>query len=199
MATDGEASDGELIRAAQRGGDGGFAAFEILVARHRERVYRLALTLTKSESDAEEVVQEVFLNLFRSLAGFRAESKPSTWIYRIATNSALMHLRGKRRKPLLSIEDNDPPLPERAIWPAGVWSRAPDDAYLDGELREKIHEAIDRLPEKYRIVLLLQDVEGMSSAEVAETVGATIPTVKARLHRSRLFVRRELRRYFDPG
>lgn len=193
-----EPSDRDLIETAQVGGKKGFAAFETLVARYRDRIYRLALGMTKSPSEAEEVVQEAFLNVYRNLDGFRGESTPSTWIYRITTNAALMRLRSKRRKPLLSIEDLEPPQkPRGSIWPAGIWSRKPDEALLDQELRQQIERAINQLPEKYGIVLLLRDVEGLSNTEVAEMVGLTVPTVKARLHRARLVVRGEIERYFQ--
>lgn len=190
--------DRELILQAQAGGDLGFAAFEALVDRYRDRVYRLAFGMTKSESEAEEVVQDAFLNLFRNLDGFRGDSAPSTWIYRIASNSALMRLRTKRRKPLLSIEDQAPlSAPAQGIWPGGSWSRTPDNQVFDQELRAHIEAAIEELPKKHRIVLILRDVEGFSNAEVAEMLGLTVPTVKARLHRSRLFVRERLEKYFE--
>lgn len=190
-------SDRQLIETAQAGGQAGYAAFEQLVERYRDRVYRLAVGMTKSPTEAEEVVQDAFLSLFRNLGTFRGDSTPSTWIYRIATNAALMRLRTKRRKPLLSVEDIDPvQRPQGSIWPAGAWSRRPEEVVLDRELRERIEQAITELPEKYSIVLLLRDVEGLSNSEVAEMIGLTIPTVKARLHRARIFVRNELERYF---
>lgn len=194
---DSVSSDSELLTAAQRGGDEGFTAFEALVARYRDRIYRLALSMTKSESEAEEVVQDAFLNVFRNLDSFKGASSPSTWIYRIATNSALMRMRTRRRKPLLSIEELQPARPaRRSIWPSGSWGRQPETAALDRELRGQISAAIAKLPDKYRIVLLLRDVEGLSNAEVAQMIGVTVPTVKARLHRSRLYVRNELEGYF---
>ena len=192
-----ERSDLELIEAAKVGG---YEAFEVLVNRYRDRVYRLAYSMTKNESEAEEVVQDAFLNMLRKLDQFRAEASPGSWIYRVAANSALMRMRAKRRKPLLSLEDQPPALARGAkesIWPGGLWSRTPAEAVLRDELRGKIEQAVERLPEKYRLVLLLRDVEGMSNAETADALGLTVPTVKSRLHRSRLFIRGELERYFD--
>lgn len=192
----GAESDMALFKAAQRGDD---AAFEMIVRSFRERVYRLVFGMTKHETDAEEVVQDTFLNLFRSLPLFRADSSPSTWVYRIAANSALMRLRTKRRKPLVSVEDvsltqRDPALGE-SIQTPGSWVRDPVHKALDRELREHIFDAIDELPQKYRMVLLLRDVEGLSNEEVAETLGLTVPTVKSRLHRSRLHVRDKVDEY----
>ena len=188
-------SDHDLL-AAVRAGD--FGAFEEIVRRYRDRIYRMAHGMTASPSEAEEVVQETFLSLFRSLASFRGDSAVGTWIFRVASNTALMALRRRRRKPLLSIEDS---IPEgvpvtRGLGPSGEWARQPDEKLLSKELGSHIQRALARLPEKYRLVLLLRDVEGLSNDEVAEALGITVPTVKSRLHRSRLFVRDELERYF---
>ena len=191
-------SDLQLFAAAQ-GGD--YAAFEAIVARYHERVYRLVHVMTKSDTDAEEVVQETFLSIFRNLSSFKGESAPGSWIYRVAVNTALMRLRTRRRKPLLSIEDQPPGFEGEegggGLWPSGDWARQPDDKLLSRELGVRIEAAIAKLPEKYRLVLLLRDVEGQSNDEVAQTLGLTVPTVKARLHRSRLFVRHELDLYFN--
>lgn len=191
----GAKSDMELFKAAQ---DGDYQAFEAIVKRFQDRVHRLAFGMTKNETDAEEVVQDAFLNLFRSLPTFRADSSPGTWIYRIAANSALMRLRTKRRKPLLSIEDV--PAGQRSslgesLEAPGSWARDPADTLLNRELGGHVFEAVDALPEKYRLVLLLRDVEGLSNEEVAETLGLTVPTVKSRLHRSRLYVRDKVDEY----
>lgn len=191
-----EKTDLELMVAAQAGD---YQSFEELVRRYHDRVFRLALGMTKNEQEAEEAVQDTFLHVFRSLPTFRRDSAPGSWIFRIAANSALMLLRTKRRKPLLSIEDvpqsaNDKRL--KSVWPAAEWTRQPDEKLLSRELAHHLEDAITRLPEKYRLVLLLRDVEGLDNEQVAETLGLTLPTVKARLHRSRLFIRDELDRYF---
>jgi RNA polymerase sigma-70 factor (ECF subfamily) len=189
-------SDAALFAAAQAGD---FASFEAVVGRYHERVYRLALGMMHNGSDAEEVVQDTFLNVFRALGGFKNESSPGTWIYRVAVNAALMRLRQKRRKPLLSIEDQEANvgLPGVSpLWAVGEWARQPEERLLSKELAERIEQAIERLPEKYKLVLLLRDVEGQSNEEVAHTLGLTVPTVKSRLHRSRLFVRQALETYF---
>ena len=141
----------------------------------------------------------MLLNAFKSLASFRHDSAPGSWIFRIAANSALMRLRTKRRKPFLSIEDvpqADTDKRKRAMWPVGDWSRQPEEKLLSRELASHLEDAIERLPEKYRLVLLLRDVEGLNNEQVADALGLTLPTVKARLHRSRLFIRDELDRYF---
>jgi RNA polymerase sigma-70 factor (ECF subfamily) len=191
--------DAELLEAARRGE---YSAFETLVQRYRDRVYRLALGMMHEPAEAEEVVQETFLSVFRGLQRFRGESSVGTWVYRVAANACLMRLRGRRRKPLLSIDDTLPSYADTggdALTPPGDWARQPDDQLLSSELGEHLESAIAKLPEKYRMVLLLRDVEGLSNEEVAETLGLTVPTVKSRLHRSRLFVRERLEAYFMSG
>lgn len=191
------ASDSVLFEAALRGD---YAAFEAVVHRHHPRIYRVVLGMTQSATDAEEVVQETFLRVFRGLAGFRHESAPSTWIYQIAVNAALMRLRQRRRKPLLSMGDH-PHLEdeeyEPLLGPQGQWARSPDKKLLDQELAISIETAIGALPDKYRLVMQLRDVEGQSAEEAAKTLGLTVPTIKARLHRARLSVRRALHPYFE--
>lgn len=192
-----ETADLELFHAAQRGN---YEAFEQIVKKYYHRVYRLAYGMTKSQAEAEEVVQDTFLNAFRSLSSFRADSKPNTWVYSIAVNSALMRLRTQRRKPFLSLDE----VPNGAsingnvasITPPGAWSRQPDEKLLTAELGKHIDHAVDELPEKYRLVLLLRETEGLSNDEVASILGLTIPTVKSRLHRSRMFVRERIEDYF---
>lgn len=191
--------DAELLDAA-RAGD--YSAFETLVHRYRDRVYRLALGMMHDADEAEEVAQETFLNIFRGLRRFRGESSVGSWVYRVAANACLMRLRGRRRKPLLSIDDTLPGFADTGgatLTPPGDWARQPDDKLLSSELGKHIDSAIAELPEKYRMVLLLRDVEGLSNEEVADTLGLTVPTVKSRLHRSRLFVRERLEAYFSSG
>ncbi len=193
---DSQVHDGVLFAAAQ-GGD--FAAFETVVQRYHDRIYRVVVGMVKNPLDAEEVVQETFLSVFRQLHRFQHESSPKTWILRIAVNAALMRLRSGRRKPLLALEDHRSGGGEAAaepFWAPNPWASLPDALVLNAELRAYINKALDKLPEKYRLVLLLRDVEEHSNDEVAHALGLTLPTVKARLHRARLFVRQELEDYF---
>ncbi len=193
----GATADLDLFHAAKRGN---FDAFEQIVRRYSDRIYRLAFGMLKSPSDAEEVVKDTFLNAWKSIDSFRADSKPTTWIYRLAANTALTRLRTKQGRPVLGFEE----VPNGASLSGEVellgsptaWSRQPDEKLLTTELGSVIDKAVDILPEKYRLVLLLRDVEGLSNEDVASTVGLTIPTVKSRLHRSRMFVRERLEAYF---
>jgi RNA polymerase sigma-70 factor (ECF subfamily) len=189
-------TDLELLDGARRGD---YAAFEELVRRFRDRVYRLARGMTANDAEAEEVVQDTFLSVFKGLDSYRGDAAVAGWIFRVAANAALMRLRRQRRRPLLSLEDTRPDFSEdgtRHVNPPGDWAKQPDEKLISRELGERIEAAIAELPEKYRLVMLLRDVEGLSAEEVADTLGITIPTVKSRLHRSRLFVRDALEDYF---
>lgn len=189
------ATDEALVAALQ---SGNYEAFEILVRRYQDKVFRLAYDFTRNPSDAEEIAQETFLSVFTHLGSFRFQSTPASWIYRITANHALMRLRARRRRPELSIEDRPTSWKDEGrVWvvPPGDWGQAPDEHLLTAELREHLAAAIEKLPESYRVVLLMRDVEGLSNEEVAATLGTTVATIKNRLHRSRLFVREELDRY----
>jgi RNA polymerase sigma-70 factor, ECF subfamily len=200
---DGEPPDRELVERAQKG-DG--AAFALLVGRHQRQLYRLALRMTGSDADAQEVLQEAFLNAYQKLPNFRGEAQFSSWLYRIAANSALMRLRRKRRAPdslpeqpleltgpKFSADGNfDPP-------PRSDWSQRADDKLLSRELGVAIDAAVKALPEDYRTVFLLKDVDGLSNEEIGAALDLTVPAVKSRLHRARLALRSQLGEFFGEG
>ena len=187
--------DAPLVQRA-KAGDG--EAFEALVRKHHAQVFRLALTMVKNAGDAEEVTQETFLNIFRKLDSFRGDSKFSSWLYRVTANFALMRLRKQRRQPTALLDDLLPQYQEtgEAERPPSDWSERADRQIENKELGRKIDDAIQKLPEKYRIILVMRDVEGLSNEEIAQALGLSIPAVKSILHRSRLFVRGELSKYF---
>jgi len=198
---DGQPGDRELVERAQQGDAGAFA---MLVERHQRQLYRLALRMTGSEADAQEVLQEAFLNAFKKLPEFRGEAQFSSWLYRIAANSALMRLRRKRRAP-----DNlaDQPLElsgprfsaEGYLEPTSSsdWSQRADEKMMSGELGTAINQAVQDLPDDYRTVFLLKDVDGLSNEEIAHALELTVPAVKSRLHRARLALREKLGEFFD--
>lgn len=195
MAEIGDNQDSELLGQAA---SGDFASFELLVERYRDKLYRLALNMTRDKGEAEEVVQDAFLSIFRNLDSYRGESSPSTWIFRIATNAALMRLRARKRKPFYSLEDNaKTALGGSAVWELGDWSRSPDDQLLGQEMRDKLSEAVAGLPENYSVVLHMRDVEGMSNIEVGDALGLSVTAVKSRLHRARLVVRGAIESYLQ--
>lgn len=159
-------------------------AFEQLVAEYGDRVYGIALRITGSPSDAEDVMQDAFLRAFRSWPEFRREAAPTTWLYRIAVTSALMKVR--ERKPVDYLAEAD----------EGVevvdWTGDAAQAALRNELQAQIEAGIARLPLGLRETLILRDVEGLSTAETAAALDIHEAAVKSRLHRARVLLRRYL-------
>jgi RNA polymerase sigma-70 factor (ECF subfamily) len=195
--------DDRTLLARAAGGDSD--ALEVLMSRHASRVYRVALGITRSSADAEEVVQDVFLQIVHKGAGFEGRAALGSWIYRITTNVSLNKRRGKRRELETSLEDLLPRYKadghregDRAFLLAD-WSSMPDRELLAGESRRILEEALDRLPDHYRAVLVLKDVEELSSEEVAEAVGDSVAAVKTRLHRARMALREQLTRRLGAG
>lgn len=194
--------DNELVARFQEGQDR--SSFEELVRRHRNRVYALALRMLKNEDEALEIVQETFLSAFRKLPEFRGESQFTSWLHRIAANFALMRLRHKKVvdaiiEPLEMEADGGKFGPDGRWeeYPTGMWGRRADEVVLDGELRERLSSAVDKLPEIHRAVFMLRDIDGLSYQEIADTLETTVPAVKSRLHRARLVLRDDLSMYFE--
>ncbi|MCA2981245.1 MAG: sigma-70 family RNA polymerase sigma factor [Myxococcaceae bacterium] len=187
--------DSELLRRAQRGD---MAAFEALVARHQNRVFGMAARMLRSDDDAAEVVQEAFLAAYKHLPEFRGESAFGSWVYRIAANYALMRLRHRRVTAQVEEPEGSPTFNERGslIDDVADWSRDAEAQTLDAELRKAIDDAAQRLPEEYRQVFLLRDVEGLSYEEIAQAVGDSVPAIKSRLHRARLALRAAIDRFY---
>lgn len=191
------APEQQLVRRA-RAGD--FEAFEALVARYERRVYGLALRLLRHRQDAEEVVQQTFLSVIEHLAGFREEASFYTWLMRIATNHALALLRRRTNRATVALRDDVASEDEEAGLPRpefiAQWRETPDQIAQRREVRRILDQALDELGEKYRLVFLLRDVEGLSTAETAEALGITEANVKVRLLRARLMLREKLTRLF---
>jgi RNA polymerase sigma-70 factor (ECF subfamily) len=185
-------SDEELVRIAQGGNT---RAFDELVRRYQDKVYRLSFKILRHEDDAAEALQDALLSAYRGLKNFKAESTFSTWLYRVATNAALMKYR-KRRDGHISLERSQSDDEDSEPLALPDWSAQPLDELLDSETRQVMQEGIDRLPEELRIVFVLRDVEGLSNSEVSEVLDLSIPAVKSRLHRARLQLRNRLDRYF---
>ena len=194
-----EAGDEELVGSFV--GTQDEAAFNELVSRYSDKVYRLAYRITGDPTDAEEVLQEVFIILVEKLGTFRSESKFSTWLYRVASNASYMFLRNgkKYQNNSLSLDDYKPYNDYGVL--EGVeekdWSSTPDYQLLSREGTEKIEKAIGELPEDYRIVFHMKDVEGLTSKEIAKILGLSLPAVKSRVLRARLFLRDRLSEYFS--
>ena len=173
-------------------------AAEALVAAYWDRVYRLAIRITGNASDAEEVVQDALWTASRKIDTFRGAAAFGTWLYRITANTANQKLRGRRSKRNeVSWEDLAPSFDDKGqhVEVAVDWSRRLKDPAIEGELRSVLGGAIDELPADYRTPFLLRDVEGLSYPEIAETLQIKLGTVKSRVHRTRLFLRRRLADY----
>jgi RNA polymerase sigma-70 factor (ECF subfamily) len=191
-------TDERALVAASRDGDP--AALEALVRSHQDRVYSFAMRMCRNVEDAKDILQDTFLGVIRSIREFREESKFSTWLYRIAANACLKKRRRGVHDPTpeqdLSLNDLMPrPDAEGRKPEIPDWSEDAERALLQGELSARMESAIDKLPRDYKIVLVLRDVEGLSAEETAQAVGLSVPAVKSRLHRARVFVRRELADY----
>jgi RNA polymerase sigma-70 factor (ECF subfamily) len=171
------------------------SAPEQLIARYGQRAYRLAVGITGSSLDAEEVVQDAFWTVVRKAGTFRGESAFGSWLYRIVANAAYQKLRGRRgRQGEVSLDEVLPVFDEHGRHAAAMtdWSARVNDPAAQSELRMALKAAIDALPELYRTALLLRDVEGVSNVEIADTLGVSVPIVKSRVHRARLFLRKRL-------
>ena len=173
-------------------------ATEALLGVFGDRVYRLAMRITGNESDAEEIVQDALWTASRKIDTFQGKAAFGSWVYRITANAAYEKLRKRRgKRNEVSWEDLAPSFDEQGqhVEAAGDWSRQLKDPAIEGELKAVLGGAIDELPADYRAAFLLHDVEGLSNPEIAQTLQVTLGTIKSRVHRARLFLRRRLADY----
>ena len=189
-----ELSDRELV---DRFRSGEKDVLSELLKRYNSRIYRLAYGILRNPQDAEEVIQEVFLRLFQKLGSFKGESSFSSWLYRVAINTTYMKLREKRGPDTVPLEVVGKFMEEQAEKHGPVdWTGMPDDELLTEEALKLISDAIEQLPEDFKTVLILRDVDGLSTEEVGELLGLSPPAVKSRLHRARLFLRKKLMSFY---
>ena len=190
-------TDEELIERIRRDDN---EALEELVSRYEDRVYSLAYRMLGNKEDTEDVLQDAFLNVIRGLDKFRGSSSFSTWLYRIAANAALTKIRQRSRRDKSESEFLDDVYAVRQTAHSGAvltdWSTNPASTLLDEEARKIMEKAIDELPEIYKAVFVLRDVEGLPAIEVGDVLGLSVAAVKSRLHRARLFLRNSLSDYF---
>ena len=186
-----EQSRGDDERFLERLRAGDERAFEELVRMYGGRMLAIARHFLSRTEDAQDAVQEAFLSAFRSVAAFRGGSAVSTWLHRIVVNACLMRIRGASRRPETPIEDYLPRFDETGhhASPVEDWSVCPEKAMLSRETRERVRAAIEKLPPSYRTVLILRDIEELSTEETAEMLALTRTAVKVRLHRARLALR----------
>jgi RNA polymerase sigma-70 factor, ECF subfamily len=177
------------------------AAFEEIFNRYVDKIYGISLRITRNPARAEEVLQEVFLTLITKADTFRGEAKFSSWLYRVTVNTSFMYLRAEKKyESTLSLE-NYVPYDEKGTLMGRIkakdWSSRPDILIFRKKGLELIEKAINELPESYRVVFHLRDVEGLSNEEISNILDLSIPAVKSRLHRARLFLRDKLSDYFE--
>jgi RNA polymerase sigma-70 factor, ECF subfamily len=192
-------ADASLVEALRR--DDPDAAAQ-LVETYGDRAFRLARRITGSNEDAEEVTQDALWTAARKIQTFKGESAFGSWLYRITANAAYMKLRSRRSKANeIALDDVLPALDEegRHFEPMDDWSTRVDENALQGELRDVLESAIAALPADYRTAVVLHDVEGLSNPDIAEALGISLPAVKSRIHRSRLFLRQRLSEYLKTA
>jgi RNA polymerase sigma-70 factor (ECF subfamily) len=162
--------------------------FESLVEEYADRVYNIALRITGNAADAEDAMQEAFLSAFRAWSTFRGEASPKTWLYRVATNAALMRVRQRRPVQYLSdlVEEED----------VADWSASVVELAQSSELREHVLQGISLLEPDLRAALVLRDIDGLSTSEAADALDISEQALKSRLHRARMLLRQFLSDYF---
>ena len=192
-------SDEELIRRAKKGDE---HAFTLLVKRYESLVYSFAFKMCRDEEKASETWQDTFVNVFRKLHQFDGRSKFTTWLYSIVTNSCRMKRRQRKLdQASISIElpstsdDSDHDHDGHVTQTIPSWKETPLDSVMNDELKTLLDEAIQRLPYDYRVVFVLRDVEGMSAEETGKILKLSVPAVKSRLRRARVFLREQLNPY----
>jgi len=194
-------TDDQLVEKARQGD---YEAFASLVNRYERRIFALALRIVRRSHDAEEVVQQTFLSLLEHLQDFRGESAFSTWLLRIATNHALELLRREAVRATMPLSGGSHESEEGEGLPKpnyiAEWRESPEDILSQKEMRALVDQALAELDEKYRLVFVLRDIEGLSTSETAEILGLTEANVKVRLLRARLMLRERLTQLFgDPN
>jgi len=186
---DAPASERDLVSRLKSGDE---EAFERLVREHGGRLLAVARRFLRDEEEARDAVQECYLSAFRSINNFEQGSRLSTWLHRIVINASLMRLRRRQRKPEEPIEDFLPQFQadgHQVNHPTPDWEGSAESLLARSQTRAIVRAAIDRLPDSYRAVLLLRDIEEMSTEEAAHSLGVTENAVKIRLHRARQALR----------
>jgi RNA polymerase sigma-70 factor (ECF subfamily) len=192
-------TDESILLTRLRAGDE--SAFEHLVRTETKHLLAVARRLLQDEEDSRDAVQQAFLLAFRALPSFNGQSRLTTWLHRIVTNEALMKLRARTRRPERSIEDLLPEFLEDGhhVEHFSEWSLPPEASLMRGETRAQVRAAIDQLPGQYRTVLLMRDIDDLSTEETARLLGVTPNAVKVRLHRARQALVKLLDPVFDPA
>jgi RNA polymerase sigma-70 factor (ECF subfamily) len=186
-------ADIDVVRRVQAGD---VAAFDRLILKYRERVYGIVYHLTSNREDAADLTQDSFIKAFQSIHRFGGQSSFFTWLYRIAVNSTLSHLRKARLRTFFSLEriDSDEPVAKEIIDALTDKTGADRSSYVR-ELQEKLNDALQKLSIKHRTVVTLFEIDGLSHQEIAEVMGCSVGTVRSRLHYAKQLLQSELQPY----
>ncbi len=185
----------QLVEKARKGDIG---AFEELIRMTGGRIYNLGFKLLRNKEDASDLMQETYIKAYEHIDSFRGNSAFSTWLYRIATNLALMKMRREKNQKV-STDEIKEAYDNSMVKEMPDWTHNPAYHFKNQELKDLLNRAIDSLPSKYRSVFVLHDMEGFPVSEVADMLSLSEPAVKTRSHRSRLFLRERLADYFKQG
>jgi len=198
---DPDLTNGEVASDAPDSGDGAPVTPELVFRDFAPRIYHIARRMLGNDADAEDVTQDVLLQVIRKLDTFRGESALGTWLHRVTVNAALAHRqkRANRQKREAGEQPDDVLEGSLTTGPVKRWNTSPDEPVLAAEQAALIEDAITRLPAPFRDVYVLADVEGMPNAEIADLLGLSVPAVKSRLHRARLRMRDTLAPHFEGG
>jgi RNA polymerase sigma-70 factor (ECF subfamily) len=179
--------------------EGKIEAFDEIVNLFQRKIYSLSFNLTRNQMDAQDVTQEVLLTIFRKIDTFLGKSAFSSWVYRITINASYMKLRSRKKEQYVSMDDVLPSFNSSGFQQERVqdWTDRTDASLYANETKETIEKAVEQMPEKEKVVFLLRDVDGLSTEKVGEILDLSVPAVKSRLHRARLFLRKKLSGYFD--
>lgn len=174
-------------------------AFDEIASLYQRKIYSLSFNLTRNQMDAQDITQDVLLTIFKKIDTFQGKSAFSSWVYRITLNASYMKLRSRKKEQYVSLDDALPSFNGAGFQKEKIrdWSESTESALFVNETREVIEKAVEQLPEKEKVVFLLRDVDGLSTEKVGEILDLSVPAVKSRLHRARLFLRKKLSNYFE--
>ncbi|MFA5834422.1 MAG: sigma-70 family RNA polymerase sigma factor [Bacteroidota bacterium] len=183
-------NDTTLIARIKKGDERAFAQ---LVKRYEQTVWGFAFKLCRNKEKAEESFQDTFINVFRKIDQFDSRSKFSTWLYTIVANNCLMNRRKRKLEGLLESLDEAPDIENEDVQrQLATWDDSPVEVMMNKELREQMDAAIQELPDEYKVVFVLRDLEEKTAEETAKILKLSVPAVKSRLRRSRIFLRHKL-------
>ncbi|MEE8206038.1 MAG: sigma-70 family RNA polymerase sigma factor [Nitrospinaceae bacterium] len=197
MPTQEEKAQDEILVRDMKAGH--MEAFNKIFELYQRKIYALAFNMTRNQMDAQDVTQDVLLTIYRKIDTFQGKSAFSSWVYRITLNATYMKLRNKKKEQYVWLDESLPNFNHAGFQNDKVsdWSKSTDSLLFSNETKKVIEKAVDLLPEKEKAVFILRDVEGLSTEKVGDILDLTIPAVKSRLHRARLFLRKKLSHYFD--